>query len=295
MKAEQTYQQLIQLGRKTKQPGDQLITLYALERVLNRLTISKYSDDFSLKGGVLLAAYNLRRPTRDIDMQAMEFDLDQDHLLEVITAIIAVDAEDGLIFDPENIRLDAIRDEEEYTGIRVHLPATLHRAKVTIKLDISTGDPIHPDPILVTLPGILGQDVTIMGNPLETVIGEKAVTILQRGTTSTRWRDYMDIRTIAKTHSFKADDLRLAAEAISAHRMVTLESTAPHLYGYDAIAQSKWNAWFKKGGYEALCKQSLQAHLFDVSAFVDPVFSGSVTGNATWNPDLYTWETDDLS
>lgn len=63
MSAEEIYKQLIRLGRERQRPGDEMITLYGLERVLSRLTQTKYVNDFSLKGGVLLAAFKLRRPT----------------------------------------------------------------------------------------------------------------------------------------------------------------------------------------------------------------------------------------
>ncbi|RAN69329.1 hypothetical protein B5P43_36585 [Bacillus sp. SRB_336] len=95
MTAEQIYRQLIRLGRDRQRPGDEMITLDGLERVLGRLTDTQYVNDFSLKGGVLLAAFSMRRPTRDIDMQALDFTLDSAHMSEVIQAICSVDAEDG--------------------------------------------------------------------------------------------------------------------------------------------------------------------------------------------------------
>jgi len=48
MTAEQIYRQLINLGRQRNRPGEEMITLYGLERVLNRLTLTRFADDFSL-------------------------------------------------------------------------------------------------------------------------------------------------------------------------------------------------------------------------------------------------------
>ena len=142
MSAEKTYQKLIRLGRERRRPGDEMITLYGLERVLSRLAQTRFVNDFSLKGGVLLAAFSMRRPTRDIDMQALEFTLDEAHMRDVLQTICDVEADDGLVFNLDDVRIEEIRDEEEYRGLRVHLPAALHRAPLMIKLDVSTGNPI---------------------------------------------------------------------------------------------------------------------------------------------------------
>ncbi len=289
MSAERVYQQLIRLGRDRRRPGDEMITLYGLERVLGRLAETQYVNDFSLKGGVLLAAFRLRRPTRDIDMQALDFPSDAAHMRDVLQAICDVNADDGLNFALEDVRIEEIRDEEEYRGLRVHLPATLHRARLMIKLDVSTGDPIWPAPEPVTLPGILGDDVHLMGNPLETVIGEKVVTILQRGATSTRWRDYMDIRSIARAYAFTAGELRAAAKAVGAFRGVELESIGPYLADYDDTAQGKWTAWRRKGQLEELCLPTLDGQLAEIVVFIDPVLVGTLTDNSAWNPDSYSW------
>lgn len=289
MSAEKIYQQLIKLGRERQRPGDEMITLYGLECVLSRLGQTRYVNDFSLKGGVLLAAFRLRRPTRDIDMQALDFTLDEAHMREVLQAVCDVEADDGIIFSHDAVRIEEIRDEEEYRGLRVHLPATLHRARLMIKLDISTGDPIWPHPELVTLPGLFGGGVRLLGNPLESVIGEKVVTILQRGSTSTRWRDYMDVRSIARTYAFASERLWSAAKAIGDYRGVELESISPYLADYDETAQRKWAAWRRKGQLEDLCLPTLDGQLAELLAFINPVLTGTLTDNFTWNPDSYSW------
>src|SRR5690606_38710236 len=131
----------------------------------------------------LLAAYQLRRPTRDVDVQALKLTLDEQHLRAVVTAVAAVHTQDGLVIDPR-VKIEQIRDNDEYTGLRVHMQATIHTFAMTMKLDVSAGDPIWPKPELVELPAILGGTLTVLGHPLPTVIAEKTVTMLQRGTTS---------------------------------------------------------------------------------------------------------------
>lgn len=197
MTASKIYTQLQAVARSRKRPFDEILVLYALERFLARLGNTTYAGDFCLKGGVLLSAHSLRRPTRDIDMQALDFELDVAHVTEVVTTVSEVVADDGLTFQPDALNVEEIRDEDEYTGLRVALPARLHRAKLAIKLDISTGDPIWPVPEPIELPSLLGGSVKMQGHPLVTVIAEKTVTMLQRGTTSTRWRDLLDVAALS--------------------------------------------------------------------------------------------------
>ena len=96
----------------------------------------------------------------------------------------------------------------------MHIRAQPHSARIAVKLDISTGDPMFPQAQRVTMPRILGGEFTLMGYALETVIAEKAVTILQRGVTSTGWRDYMGLRSLARSRSFEATTLRKSIEEV---------------------------------------------------------------------------------
>ncbi|CAN5238556.1 nucleotidyl transferase AbiEii/AbiGii toxin family protein [soil metagenome] len=265
--------------------------LYALERFLDRLGRTKYSDDFVLKGGLLLAAYRLRRPTKDADLQALDFQLDEEHLREVVVTVADIDDEDGLAIDATAIRVIQIRDDAEYTGLRVTAPATIHRTSVTIQLDVSTGDPIWPKPEIVELPRLLGGVLKLTGHPIPTVIAEKSVTILQRGTTSTRWRDYVDIRGFQLTQPFTAGDLRAAATAVAQHRGFDLEPLAGNVEAYGAVTgmQAKWTAWRRKEGLEERTESNLDDQLADIVAFLDPVYSGTVSDSARWDPETQTW------
>lgn len=185
MRPAQTHAAVRRAARERGRLPGEFLTLYGLERFIARLGQTSYRDDFALKGGVLLAAYRLRRPTRDVDLQALEFTLDEQHLRAVIAAVAAVDADDGLVIDP-NVTVEQIRDDDQYTGLRVHMTATLHTFRMTVKLDISAGDPIWPEPELVELPALLGGTVSVLGHPLPTVIAEKTATMLD--SPRVRWR-----------------------------------------------------------------------------------------------------------
>jgi len=267
----------------------ELLTLYALERFLARLTLTPYSRDLILKGGVLLAAYRLRRPTRDIDMQLVDVTLDEQHLRDVVDAVATVGVQDGLVLDPTRTRVEAIRDDDEYSGLRVHVPATVHTFTMDLKLDVSTGDAIYPAPQIIELPALLHGSVRLLGHPLPTVVAEKTVTVLQRGTTGTRWRDFVDVRALARTYPFSASELATAAAAVAAHRQVQLAPLAAVTQGYGVIAQTKWASWVRRNDLGGSVEARFDDQLADVIAFIDPVYAGQVNHAAVWDPDRYAW------
>lgn len=293
MTPEQTFNALQRIARQQGRAVQELLNLYVLERFLARLVESRYADLFVLKGGVLLAGYGLRRPTRDVDMQAIDFVLDEEHCRQVIAAVAAAETNDGIVFEAIPTRIEQIRDEEEYSGLRVHIRGQLNRSPIALKLDISTGDPISPHAQLVTMPRILGGEFTVMGHPPETVIAEKAVTILQRGATSTRWRDYMDLRSLAHSRSFSAATLRKAIDEVAKHRKVEMSAPSASLVGHGELAQQKWSAWRKKTDVEDITLAVLGDQLVEVSQFLDPIFVGGLGTGTNWDPVSRAWSSHD--
>ncbi|SEN92201.1 nucleotidyl transferase AbiEii/AbiGii toxin family protein [Cryobacterium luteum] len=288
--AVQIYHSLQTLARRQGRATSELHTLYVLERFLKRLTRTPYRDDLVLKGGVLLAVFALRRPTRDIDMQALDVTLDDAYLRKVVEAVAAVEADDGVVFDAETARVTPIRDEDEYSGLRIRLTAHLHTAKLFVHIDVSTGDPIWPEPQLALLPGLLGDDFMIVGYPVATVIAEKTITMLQRGASSTRWRDYVDLRNLARRYPYRAGDLASAIAAVATHRGVQLASLNDAVRSYDADAERKWAAWRRKTDIEEQSLPQLDDQLREIIAFLEPIMLGELAPEMHWNPEGQTWE-----
>jgi len=136
----------------------------------------------------------------------------------------------------------------------------------------------------MTMPRILGGEFTLMGYALETVIAEKAVTILQRGVTSMRWRDYMDLLSLSRSRSFDATTVRKSIEEVAKHRGVTLSAPSASLSGHNEIAQQKWAAWRTKSDIEDITLAILKNQLTEVSIFLDPIFLNTVDPAAAWDP-----------
>lgn len=174
-------------------------------------------------------------------------------------------------FDLATIAVQEIREQSEYPGQRVRIAVSVGPWKGVAAWDVSTGDPIVPPPRHVTVDRILGEPITLLGYAPETTIAEKGVTILERGITSTRWRDYVDIVQLARA-GIDSDELLRSARAVAVHRGVNLEPVAPRLAGYGAAAQAKWAVWRRKEHLESACEQNLDDQITLVVAHLDPVF-----------------------
>jgi hypothetical protein len=278
MNADEVYKQIQKTARLdaarigTPVPTEEYLTRHALESFLDRLNRTPYARDFVLKGGLLLGAYGVRRPTKDADSNAIHANVTPAHLKRVVHDVAAVSVSDGVGFNLESLTVTEIRDDAEYPGLRLRVKVSIASWRGTVAWDVSTGDPIVPAPRSVTLDRILGAPIALVGYAPESTVAEKGVTILERGITSTRWRDYVDIVALGKA-GLDVEDLARAARAVATHRDVELRPIAPVIEGYGALAQSKWAAWRQKERLTAVCEEKLDDQMARVSAILDPIFA----------------------
>lgn len=191
-----------------------------------------------------------------------------------MTQLAEVPSDDGVTFDINSISIQEIREHADYPGYRVRVKAFIGPWRGTSTWDVSTGDPVIPEPCIVSIDRVLGEPLQLLGYAAETTIAEKAVTILERGITSTRWRDYVDIVQLCR-QGFDPHKLRRSAEAVARYRGVTLEPVSPHVEGYGAIEQAKWAAWRRKEHLEGVCEVQLDDQVALVARFIDPVFAST--------------------
>ncbi|MEI6374467.1 MAG: nucleotidyl transferase AbiEii/AbiGii toxin family protein [Actinomycetes bacterium] len=283
------YLALQSIARATGQGFEQLAVLYALEGFLRRLGASDDRDAFALKGGVLLAAFDARRPTRDADLLALELLNDQTIVQDKVASIAGINVPDGLVLNVASVTSDVIRDEDEYSGIRVKLTYSLATMQVRIGVDVNVGDPVFPTPQRVTLPGLLAEDVTLRGYPMAAVIAEKAVTAMQRGAANTRWRDWADMLTLSARHAFDSIELAQGVNTVAAHRSAEVVRISSLLPDYPAVAQARWAAWRRRPGVVGGLPKSFADVLQAVSDFIDPVIGEAPLGS-TWDPLTRTWK-----
>lgn len=199
-----------------KQNGSDPITLlriYMMERFLERVTHSKYKNDFIVKEGILVTSMIgiSMRSTMDIDTTIRNFDLTKEETTRIINEIKDIPLDDHIEFILNDV--SDIMDNMEYPGIRIHMEAKLENLIVPIKIDISTGDVITPGEIKYEY-ALLLEDRTIQlwSYNLETILAEKIQTILARGVLNTRMRDFYDVTTLFSHYkdSINYNDLSLA-------------------------------------------------------------------------------------
>lgn len=214
---------------------------------------------------MLLAAFGNRRPTRDVDLAALDVSNEVDNILGLIREVLTVPAADGLEFQLDSLTGEVIREDSEYSGIRVSAKATLSRAKLSFHVDVNVGDPIYPAPTTVAVPRLLtGDPIVVRGYPLHMVYAEKIVTAVQRGTAS----------------------IRVVAES----RQATIIPLAEALDGYPAIGQKKWAAWRRRTDNDSL-PEELSEVISVVATFGDPALSGLVT-DQVWDHHRCSWSTE---
>ena len=211
-----TYLALQKKARQEGRPTDELLQLLALETFLDRLSTSAAANDLVLKGGVLLAAYDKRRPTRDVDLSARGLTNSVEDTVELVRAILEQKRDDGWNFGSPTG--EAIREEDAYSGVRVTVLGTLATARVSFHVDVNFGDPIWPVPTDVMVPRLLGGTITVRGYSVAMIHAEKIVTAMQRGTANTRWRDYADIYLLSGRHTVSSAELSTAIKKVAAHR-----------------------------------------------------------------------------
>lgn len=172
---------------------------FMLERLLERISVSKYQKNFILKGGFLIAAMvGLdTRATMDMDATIKGLLVNEQTVRKMFEEICKIDLDDEVVFCIRSI--GEIREGDEYTGYRVALSADYPPMAIPLKLDITTGDKITPKEITYQFKLLLeDRSISVLAYNLETVMAEKLETVISRGDQNTRPRDYYDIYILTK-------------------------------------------------------------------------------------------------
>ena len=204
------------LSGGNSQKAQALLRNYMMERFLERVSVSKYNDNFVLKGGMLVSSLIgiNTRATMDIDTTIRSFPLQLKEAKEMIRDIISIDLDDNIKFSITNAA--DIMEEHEYSGLRFILQANIENMKQTIKIDISTGDVITPSAISYSYKLMFEErSISIFTYNVETLLAEKLETIVSRGVANTRMRDFYDVYEIFTQQADKVnmENLVLAFKA----------------------------------------------------------------------------------
>jgi hypothetical protein len=286
--AGRTYLDLQNLARRQGRPTDELHQIYALEGFLARLVVSPHADKLVLKGGVLLAAYDTRRPTRDLDLQGGQMSNDTDDVLGVVRDIARIHLDDGLLLDADDAAAESIREGDVYSGVRVTITGGLSAAKLAFHVDVNVGDPVWPAPQRIVLPRLLKGQIVLTGYPLPMVHAEKVLTAVQRGVANTRWRDFADVYALARRHDVDGDEMAAAIARVAEYRQVRLAPLRQILDGYAARAQPRWAGWRRKHRLDDRLPQQFDDVLQLITTFADPALTGAAAGRV-WRAAELAW------
>lgn len=215
MNSIQLKDKLRNLSHKKNVDFNTLLRLYMYDRFIERLSISKYKDNFILKGGFYLSTlFGIEsRNTMDIDTAFSNAQFNEETIVKMINEIVSIDLKDNAKLSYINIF--PIRDEEEYGGFRVELSVKIETIKEKFHLDVATGDPITPRAITYKYKPVLGEKtIKILAYNIETVLAEKLETIFSRLELNGRMRDFYDIYLIytKEKNNINRENLRKAVK-----------------------------------------------------------------------------------
>ena len=265
-------QRLLNLAHARGQPMELLLTRYALERLLHRLSLSPHRERFVLKGAMLLAIWfdEPHRATRDVDLLGFG-DAAEDALLRTFREIMAVEVDDGVVFDLKGLRIEAIREEVEYGGSRLRTTAALAGARIPITVDIGFGDAVEPGVEDIDLPVLLDMPSPhLRAYPPETVIAEKFHAMVVLGRANSRMKDDYDVWMLTSTFAINPERLQRAITATFARRITLVPIEVPDglsdAFAADPGKQRQWNSFARDLSAQTPTLQSLVWQLRQVLA-----------------------------
>ena len=250
------FKKLKQLAKASGLTQLELYQRFMFERILERISASKYSENFILKGGLLLSAMLgiNSRSTRDMDISIKGVDVSTENMLKILNEILSIDLNDKVTF--EIVDTTDIRADDEYGGNKYHLVGKLENLKIALEIDISTGDKITPKELNYEYESIFeNKKIYIDTYNIETILSEKIETILRRGKYNTRMKDYYDVYFFLTKmrKSINLEIFRLALDNTLRRR-----EAFEYFYDYnqilDFIAKDEritnyWNTYKKKNKY----------------------------------------------
>lgn len=269
---ERLYAQAKEAGR----PFGELLQYFAMERFLYRLGQSQYRDSLILKGALMFTVWKTprSRATRDIDFLG-RMDNSLESLLPVIKELCIMKVEpDGILFNPESIEADRIKEDAVYEGIRFRFTAHLGHARVPMQIDIGFGDPVIPGPVKVVYPVLLDMPSPhLKGYPPETIISEKVEAMVKLGILNSRMKDFYDLSILANQSDFDGRTLSRAIHETFTNRKteMTIEPEAlSEGFASDPGKNRQWKAFLKRSRLESAPKE-LREVLSTLRSFLVPI------------------------
>jgi len=277
---------------------DALLLRYFQERFLYRLAISKFSDHFVLKGGLLLICLKMpkSRPTKDIDFLAEQVKNDPDELESIFRSIAQIYCDDGVKFNPASITSERIKEDADYEGIQLKIDAILGQARKKLQMDIGFGDIIVPEAKLIEFPTMLEEKPPkVKVYSLESIISEKFEAMVKLAMANSRMKDFYDVYTLSCSHKFQGNILKKAIESTFQRRRTPLPDNPlvfrPEFHK-DNGRQRQWSAFLRKSRLHDV-NQEFSEIMERINAFLKPIVISIKDGTGmkkSWEPISGCWK-----
>ncbi len=228
------------------------LILYALERAIYRLSISKYADSFVLKGGIFLYALfnrNFSRSTQDIDLLANRISNEENNLKSIFNEIFSISCDDALYYDLSSLKVRKIIEFKEYHGVNVSIISYLDKTRIPVSIDIGFGDIVYPDKLKMDFPTLLEMESPkVYVYSIYFFIAEKFEAIVSLGLINSRYKDFYDIYAIGKIKSIDGKELQNAIKETFKNRKTGFDDIVAfkNEYIYDKLNQNRWNSFIIK-------------------------------------------------
>jgi hypothetical protein len=290
---------LARLLTLAKQRGDDyslLLNRFGLERLLARLSMSPHADRFLLKGALLFSLWydTPHRSTRDADLLGFGPD-DEASLIGTFCELAAMDLSDGIVFDAESVKADAIREDNSYGGTRITLAARIGSARCALQIDVGFGDAVTPGPQTVAYPTLLDDFSvpTLRVYPVYTVIAEKYQAMVMLGPANSRMKEFFDLAVIARRTELDDATLAAAIAATFARRQTALPVEHPlaltRRFSQDATKMRQWQSFLNRNRIEGASLDDTVALLENLLWPPTKVAVANRQARATWRPGALRW------
>ncbi|CAN1539271.1 Nucleotidyl transferase AbiEii toxin, Type IV TA system [Fimbriimonadaceae bacterium] len=253
-KAASARQRLLNLSQSNGEDYNQVLIRYVGLRFLARLAASEHASQFLLKGATMFLVWrgSMHRPTSDIDLLGF-VEADEEKLAETVRAICIQEVEDdGVLFDLKSVKVEKIRSETVYGGLRCLFDATLGSAKLRVQLDVGFGDDVTPEPDVVEVPRLLDDEMRreLRAYTPETVIAEKFEAIVKLGLGNSRMKDYLDLDLLLSSGEIDRTMLANAIARTFRRRRTAIPTALPmgltQEFWNDEMALRRWQAFLKR-------------------------------------------------
>lgn len=276
-------------------PFEEVLTYYAIERFLFRLSCTSHRDRFVLKGALMLPLWGMAmaRATRDIDLLGRGA-LTRDEVAGMVADCIAAEVPpDALEFDASSIETREIREDERYGGARAEFLAHLERARIKMQVDVGLGDAITPGVVAITYPVLLDAPglpaPRLSGYPVETALAEKLEAIVDLGLANSRMKDFFDVWSLLGIVELDGAMIVKAVSATFGRRGTVIPGAPPvgltPAFAADRSKVLQWSAFVRR--LRVAAPPDLAAAVERIAGFALPVLAaagGAALPGARWLP-----------